>query len=200
VDTLEIEVKIRFPDAGEARRAVLSAGGAEVRPRHFEENSILDTPAGDLAARSALLRVRSASDGRAFLTFKEKVPTEARAKIRIEREVEVSSAEILAAILRGAGFVPIYRYQKYRTVFSLGAATVDLDETPMGCFIEIEGSREAIASAASRLGASEADFIVEDYRALFREWREARGLPPGDMVFEDERPAGGGSPTGAAER
>jgi len=84
-----------------------------------------------------------------------------------------------------AGFVSTYRYQKYRTMFRLGDATIDLDETPMGCFIEIEAPAAALASAAARLGAKESEFLVEDYRTLYREWLDARGLPPSDMIFED---------------
>jgi len=193
-EPLEIEVKIRFEGAEAARRAILAAGGAETRARHFEDNRILDTPAGDLATRQALLRVRSTSDGRGFVTFKEKVATDVRAKVRIERESEVSSADAIAAILEGAGFVTTYRYQKYRTVFRLGRATVDLDETPMGCFIEIEAERDAILEAASRLGAKESEFLVEDYRTLYHDWLREKGLPLSDMLFP---PRGAGSPPAA---
>ena len=192
-DPLEIEVKIRYPDAASARRAILAAGGRERRPRHFEENRILDTAAGDLVARSALLRVRSTSDGEGVLTWKEKVVSDLKAKVRREWETKVDSPEVLVTILERAGFQIVYRYQKYRTVFDLDGATIDLDETPMGCFIEIEAAAEAILLAAARLGIPERDFIVEDYRSLYREWLEAKGRPFTDMIFED-----GGS--GAASR
>jgi predicted adenylyl cyclase CyaB len=189
-DPLEIEVKVRYPDAASALRAIVAAGGRESRARHFEENFVLDTVAGDLVARSALLRVRRSSDGEGFLTFKEKVVSEVNAKVRREWETRIEKPEVLLTILEGAGFVIVYRYQKYRTVFALEGATVDLDETPMGCFIEIEAAAEAIPIAAARLGVAESEFIVEDYRALYREWLEARGRPFADMVFEDAGPGG----------
>jgi len=183
VRQLEVEVKIRARSAAEARRRILTAGGIEIRPRHFEDNRILDTPSGDLAARRALLRVRSTSDGRGWVTFKEKVGEDTRAKVRDEWESEVSSAEALAAILERAGFVVSYRYQKYRTVFRAGGATIDLDETPMGCFIEIEGSEESLDAMTKVLGAGEADRIVEDYRTLWYAWLAGQGRPESDMVF-----------------
>jgi predicted adenylyl cyclase CyaB len=194
VSGLEIEVKIRFGGAEAARRAILAAGGVEVRARHVEDNRIYDTPAGDLAARSALLRVRAAGDGRGFVTFKEKVASDVHAKVRAEVEVEVSSADAMAAILEAAGWVPVYRYQKHRTVFRMSGAAVDLDETPIGCFVEIEASPEELRSAAARLGAGEDAFIVDDYRALHLRWLEERGLPRGDMVFGEGPPRGRGAP------
>ena len=181
----EIEVKVRYEGAEAARRAILAAGGVETRPRHFEENRIYDTPAGDLAARHALLRLRSTSDGGAWMTFKEKRGEDTRAKVRDEWEVEVSSAEVLSTILEHAGFVVSYRYQKHRTVYRAGAATIDLDETPMGCFIEIEGTEEILDATAARLGIADAARIVDDYRTLWYAWLDGRGLPHGDMVFPE---------------
>lgn len=187
---LEIEVKIRFDGPEAARKAILAAGGVETRPRHFEENRIFDTPAGELVARSALLRVRETGDGEGVLTWKEKVASEARAKVRLEWETKVASPGTLVTILERAGFVVIYRYQKYRTVFELGGATIDLDETPMGCFIEIEAPAERIPVIAARLEAKESEFIVEDYRTLYREWLAERGREFGDMVFTDSGEGG----------
>jgi len=185
VEALEVEIKIRFGDAESARRAILAAGGIETRPRHFEDNRLFDTPAGDLVARQALLRVRETSDGVGVLTFKEKVAGETRAKVRREWEVRVASPADLAAILERCGFVGTYRYQKYRTEFSVEGATVDLDETPMGCFVEIEAPMERLAALAASLGARDGDRLVEDYRSLYHAWLAERGLPPADMVFTD---------------
>lgn len=190
VEALEVEVKIRFEKPEAARRAILAATGVEKRSRYFEENRIFDTPGRDLAARGALLRIRCTSDGEGLLTFKEKVESEVRAKVRKEWEVRIDSPETLATVLTRAGFVTTYTYQKYRTVFRIGEAVVDLDETPMGCFVEIEGSPDSIREAAARLGARQSDFLVEDYRTIYHAWLAERGLPPADMVFPDRSPGG----------
>lgn len=192
-EPLETEVKIRLGSAAQARRAILEAGGVEARKRHFEDNRIFDNPGRSLTDRGALLRVRATSDGGGRLTYKEKVETAERVKIRREWETEADPPEIMARILEMTGFQVIYRYQKYRTVFRLGEAAIELDETPMGCFVEIEGPRAAIPEIAALLGVGEEGFITEDYRTLHLAWLEERGLPPGDMVF----PEGEGSPEAA---
>jgi len=185
LSALEIEVKIRFADAGAARSAITAAGGIETRGRHFEDNRVYDTPGSDLRDRGALLRVRETSDGGGVVTFKEKVESDLRAKVRREYEAEVRPAATFGEILQKAGFVPTYHYQKYRTVFRLDGAVIDLDETPMGCFVEIEAAASLIESVAKRLGARAEEFIVDDYRTIYHAWLADRGRPPSDMVFQD---------------
>lgn len=180
---LEIEVKLRFGSPEEARKAIVAAGGVEKRSRHFEENRIYDASDGCLVRRQALLRLRATSDGQAWLTFKERVESSVHAKVREETEVSVASAVPLAAILEKLGFVTIYRYEKYRTVFEMSGAIVDLDETPMGCFVEIEAAEGRLEEVVSALGADPAEAITGDYRSLYKSWLEERGLPLEDMVF-----------------
>ncbi len=184
-DVIEREVKIRFADPTKAREAIVRAGGVESRARAFEDNRIFDNPERALAARGSLLRVRSTMGGGGRLTFKEKVESRSRAKVRREWEVVVEPAAVLAEILSRSGFSVVYRYQKYRTTFRIEDCLVELDETPIGCFVEIEGPEPAIFHVASRLGAATEDLISDDYRTLHLAWLEERGLPPGDMVFPD---------------
>ena len=66
----------------------------------------------------------------------------------------IADPEALERILVGLGFRPCYRYQKYRTLFAVGELQVCLDETPIGCFVELEGAPEAIDRAAERLEVS----------------------------------------------
>ena len=55
---------------------------------------------------------------------------------------------------------------------------IEIDETPIGCFLEIEGDAAGIAAVASELGFTPADYIAESYAGLF----VAAG-GKGDMVF-----------------
>lgn len=190
-EPLEIEVKIRLGGAGEARKRILAAGAVPIRERHFEDNRIFDNKERELSRRGALLRVRATGDGMGRLTYKEKVKSDLRAKVRREWEVEVQPPEALVRILSMSGFEETYRYQKYRTVFRLEGCHIDLDETPMGCFVEIEGAADAIPRAARLLGVPEEAFITEDYRSLHRTWLDERGLPPGDMLYPDGEAPGG---------
>lgn len=187
-ELLETEIKLRFDSVAGARRRIEAAGGRLVRERHFEDNRIFDNPERALSERGALLRVRATSDGSGRITYKEKVPAGEegpgpRAKVRREWEIEARPAATAARILELAGFEVVYRYQKHRTTFRVEGCSVELDETPMGCFVEIEGPREEIGRVAERLGAREKDFITEDYRSLHLAWLEDRGLPAGHMIF-----------------
>ncbi len=184
-DQIEREVKIRFADPAKARSAIEAAGGVESRSRSFEDNRIFDSPSRSHASKRSLLRVRAVAGGQGRLTLKEKVDTESRAKVRREWEITVEAPGALAEIFSRVGFEVTYRYQKYRTSFRIEDCLVELDETPIGCFVEIEGPEPSIFDIATRLGAGEEDLIAEDYRSLHLAWLEERRLPPGDMVFQD---------------
>jgi adenylate cyclase class IV len=115
-------------------------------------------------------------------------------KVREEREVRASDERAIAEILGALGLAPRFRYEKYRSTYRLpGIAhvVVELDETPMGDFLELEGRREAIDRAAARLGFGRADYIIESYGALYAE-DCAEG---GRAVFQNEP----GGPVRAAE-
>ena len=75
---------------------------------------------------------------------------------------------------------------------------IAIDETPIGVFVEIEGSEEHIHHAAAALGKTAADYLTASYRALYAEHCNARGVEPGDMVFGEEQAgeAGGAGPIG----
>jgi len=88
-------------------------------------------------------------------------------------------------VLERLGFTVWFRYQKYREEFGARDAIVALDETPIGTFVEIEGSEAAITEMAVALGRSEADYLLDSYRGLYVQHCEASGTPVGDMVFEE---------------
>ena len=61
---------------------------------------------------------------------------------------------------------------------------IELDETPLGTFLELEGPAEAIDRAAQELGYSRKDYIAKSYLALYLEECRRRGEQPKNMVFE----------------
>jgi len=78
-----------------------------------------------------------------------------------------------------------FRYQKYREEFGYQDAIVALDETPIGIFVEVEGSEAAIRQMAAALGRSDGDYILDSYRGLFVRHCEEHGVPCTDMVFSE---------------
>ena len=182
---IEIEVKLAIgPLEPEARR-LGQLGALLVHPRSLEDNVLLDLGEGRLRARGAMLRVRKYG-GQATLTYKEPGPEAEPAGYKVRREMEtaIDDADALIGILSAAGFRRVWRYEKYRTVYQLEGVQALLDETPIGNFLELEGSRESIDSLSHRLGRTSADYIASSYQALQERWCRDRGLLQGDMVFE----------------
>lgn len=185
--SVEREIKLRFETVEDARAAILAAGASPLLGRRLQEDSLLDTEDGQLRQRRCVLRVR-AECGKSRLTFKGPLQP-GIFKIREEIETVVGDGDVLLRVLEELGLRVWFRYEKYREEFSHEDVIVAIDETPLGVFVEIEGSETGIASMAEALGRSTSDYIADSYRALFLRHQEALGLAGTDMVFD--RPDGG---------
>ena len=180
--TVEREIKLRFASADEARTAVIAAGATPLLGRRLQEDALLDTADGQLRQRQCVLRVRIEC-GKSRLTFKGPVQP-GILKIREELETVVGDGTIVRRVLEELGLKVWFRYEKYREEFAHEDVIVAIDETPVGVFVEIEGSESGIASMAQALGRSPRDYVVDSYRALFVKHRQALGLTGTDMVFD----------------
>ena len=90
-------------------------------------------------------------------------------------------------ILEHLGFSAAARYEKHRETWLLGGIEVVLDHTPMGDFVEIEGSRESLDSTAASLDLDPEKAVRGSYLSLWSEYRKShrgRDLPV-DMVFPE---------------
>ena len=180
----EVEIKLAFPSPEDAVLRVEAIGARLLNPREFEDNRVYDLADGALRADGRLLRLRRAGD-RATVTFKSRVAGKHRHKVRIEHETGVADPEQFEEILAGLGYSAVYRYQKYRSVYSADRVEISIDEVPIGCYIELEGEPDAIDRLATRLGFGPKDYIRESYLSLHRAHAESSGTPMGDMVFAD---------------
>lgn len=145
---------------------------------------------GRASRRVMLTFKRPAMSLEAAPSMEGRVVAAGRHKVREEIEVEVSDAENLTKIFEGLGMRGWFRYEKYRTTFKLPAALrwaqgllIELDETPIGTFMELEGPAEAIDRAAKELGYSPRDYVLKNYLALYAEECRRRNEQPRDMVF-----------------
>ena len=182
--TLEREIKLRFDSAEEARAAVLRTGATPVRGRRLQEDCLLDTAGEPLRVRRCVLRVRIES-GKSLLTFKGPVQPSVM-KVREELETVIGNGPLVIRILEELGYAIWFRYQKYREEFALEDVVVAVDETPVGTFVEIEGGDRGIVDMAQALGRGPADYLLDSYRRLYLVDCKTRGVPPGDMLFEDD--------------
>lgn len=185
--TLEIEVKLACDDLDRLRNA-----GYELKlekPRHFEDNWLLDFPDESLFKQGAALRVRMVN-GKGTVTYKGivKETHESRLKVREEIETSVTNPQKMIQLFERLGFRRSFRYQKYRTGYRVthngSEFKVVLDETPMGRFIEIEGDEADVLKALEAAGFSAEDIIRHSYPELQEARCRARGVPLEDLVFE----------------
>ena len=178
----ENEIKLAFPSPELAIRRLREAGAAEIHGRLFEDNVLFDLPDRALCGSGRLLRLRRSGE-RAYLTFKAPVAGSHRHKVKAEHETEVFDGDAMASILAGVGFEPVYRYQKFRTTFRLNGVEAVVDETPLGTYVELEGTPEDVDRAAAALGATPQDYITDTYRELHERDAAARGVAVGDLLM-----------------
>lgn len=195
----EVEIKLRVTDL-RATILAIQALGATSQGRVFEANTLYDTPHSDLRRRGRLLRVRTESAApeshgvrpnrvhRIVLTSKAPPPrsakTKSRFKERAEREVVVShDSRDWRATLAPLGFQAAFRYEKYRTSFRLRGLHLDLDETPVGTFLELEGRPAAIDRVARTLGYKPSAYIRGTYWDVYAADCRRHGRPIKNMVF-----------------
>jgi adenylate cyclase class 2 len=181
----EVEIKLAVSGV-EAARALLKTSGFRVfRKRVFEANTVFDTAGTELRNSGQLLRIRTAGKT-VTLTYKG-VAMPGRHKSREEIETVVSSDSAAAAIFERLGYLPMFRYEKYRTEFKQPAVDgiATLDETPIGVYLELEGPPRWIDATARRLGFKRSDYITDSYGRLYFLWCESRRIPPTHMVFGD---------------
>lgn len=181
--TNETEIKLAVDDANAARGLLRAAGFRVFKRRVFEANTVFDTQELTLRKAGLLLRVRQAGSVRT-LTYKGP-STPSKHKSREELELVIPDARVISAILERLGFHPVFRYEKYRTEYKKpgGRGVATLDETPVGIYLELEGSALWIDRTARKLNFSEQDYITQSYAALYLDWCRRHGIEPGDMVF-----------------
>jgi adenylate cyclase, class 2 len=214
---IEIKLPVEDPKGLRAAIKGLGAHLVSAGSRRVHEwNVVFDTPEERLKTRGELLRIRTETAAgskskrsrtkaeRSLLTFKRPVRGRSLSaeqsaaprghKIREEIELHVGDAKALTRIFEGLGLRGWFCYEKFRTTFRLPQSRkwakgllIELDETPIGTFLELEGPPQAIDRAARELGFARRDYIVTNYLTLYREecWR--RGETPRHMVFAKEK-------------
>jgi adenylate cyclase, class 2 len=194
----EIEVKLRVADLAALVRR-LKRLGARLHGRVLEQNTLYDTPSADFRRRGRLLRLRIETPAPskllpggarcAILTSKAPVPQSGRRpryKERLERELAVETPARWPSALRAVGLRSSFRYEKHRTTFRLPGLHLDLDETPVGTFLELEGPPRAIDRVARALGYAPGEYINGTYWDLYAADCRRRGRKPTNMLLSSK--------------
>jgi len=181
---LEVEVKIRFDGDPEAARALVESRGFKVaEARLLETNIIFDRNSAELRRGDQLLRLRRTGNI-ARVTYKgpqQRGPYKSREEI----EFDVSDVHAFELVLERLGYLPRFRYEKYRTTFAAPGepGEVTVDETPIGIYLELEGPPQWIDATAQRLGFSARDYITASYTTLYEQYRQSHQDAAQDMIF-----------------
>lgn len=177
----EVEIKFLVVDPKELARKLRKCGFQLITRRTHEMNVLYDLPGHPLRRRGEILRLRKYGD-RWLLTHKSK-GTAQKHKSRVETETAISDGAKLDRILRGVGFFPSFRYEKFRSEWTDKNGKVVIDETPIGTVAEIEGQPRWIDRTAKQLGIPRASYITLSYGAMFEQWKRRTGSPAKEMTF-----------------
>ena len=185
---VETEVKIRVPDGADAARALIERQGYPlIDARTLECDQLFDRD-GELRRSGRILRLRKIGQ-RAIATYKgpalSETETEQRYKQREEVEFDVSNADAFQRMLERLGYAPRFRYEKFRTKFATPgeAGVISIDETPIGVYLELEGTPAWIDRTAAQLGLSPKEYLTMSYGSVYQEYRRAHPNAPEDMIF-----------------
>jgi adenylate cyclase, class 2 len=190
----EIELKFPVYDPAALQTLLPSLGFHLETPRTFEHNTLYDTPARDLRARTQLLRLRQYGN-LCTLTHK-RLPDNylpgSRYKTRIETETTLADCNAMAEIFKQLGYVPAFIYEKYRTEWShpispdsTTLAHLVIDETPIGIYAELEGPPDWIDQALIDLHIDPATCLTDSYGKLFLDWKQRTGHPAENLTFAE---------------
>jgi adenylate cyclase, class 2 len=84
------------------------------------------------------------------------------------------------------GLRPAFCYEKFRTTYALRGLPqlkVELDETPVGIYLELEGPVTSIDRGARLLGYVRKDYLKDSYGSLYLAECKRSGHKPGNMLF-----------------
>jgi predicted adenylyl cyclase CyaB len=180
---IERELKFAGVDLDLLRSRLLELEAERVGPPSDEDNWILDR-AGELRSTGGVLRIRRDGQG-CLVTFKGPATYDGPAKVRKELEIRLANAEDALVLFEALGYAVEKRYQKIREEWRLGAETICLDHTPIGDFVEFEGSKaEAVAK---RCGFDPTTAVRKSYLMLYEDHLAAHPDAPRDMIFPDSK-------------
>ena len=186
------EIELKFPvDDPQQFQARLPALGFHLEtPRTFESNTLYDTRAHTLREARQILRIRSYG---ALWTLTHKRPSAedsagSRYKVRVETETHLDDGPALALIFEQLGYLPTFRYEKFRTEWTHASDTgghLVIDETAIGTWAELEGPPAWIDRMLGELRIDPATCITASYGKLFLNWKARTGSSAENLAFDE---------------
>ena len=178
----EVEIKFHVADIATLEGQLKASGFRLQTQRTHEFNTIYDLPDHSLRGRGELLRLRKY--GVTWTVTHKSKGAAGKHKSRKEIETKVEDGEQLATLFRSLGYVPTFRYEKFRTEWASEGGLVVIDETPIGIIAEIEGEAGWIDRTAKTLGVAESEYSTKSYAELYGEWKRNSGSDAAEMTWQ----------------
>jgi adenylate cyclase, class 2 len=192
----ETEVKFFLYNLARMEEHLQTMEASLFQYRTHELNLRFDTPQGDFIRNGRVLRLRQ--DQSIHLTYKDNTQLKDGVLSRREIEFSVTDFDKARQFLEALGFEIVFKYEKFRTTYTLTRGELDasegrldqnihimLDELPYGNFIEIEGDFDKLRPLAELLGISWDAAIPASYHTLFDHVVKTRNLKFRDLCFDN---------------
>ncbi|HEV2116620.1 MAG TPA: class IV adenylate cyclase [Terriglobales bacterium] len=177
----EVEIKFLVDDVATLEDRLRALGFDRQTPPTHEINTLYDTSRGGLRKSGQLLRLRKYGE---IWTLTHKARGRpGKHKTRSETETQVTNGENMNAILLSLGYLPSFRYEKFRAEWEDAEGHVLVDQTPIGNLAEIEGPPDWIDATAERLGVDPKQYITKNYADLFNDWKRRTHSSARAMTF-----------------
>jgi len=169
---LEVELKVKVPSLDPVREQLVRRH-AQFRGKVHEHDIYYNAPHRDFGVTDEAVRVRY-TDDHAVVTYKGPKISKFGLKAREELNFAVESGETFETMLDRLGFLKTREVNKWRENYSLGTASISLDNVDgLGTFAEIEvitanesdNPTDRIAKIAQEIGV-EGEPILESYLEL----------------------------------
>lgn len=176
---IERELKFAAEELNTLRERLVELEAERVSPASSEENWVLDR-GSELQASGCILRLRKDRSG-AILTYKGPAVMDGGVKLRRELETRVEDLEQMRRVFEQLGYHMVRRYQKVREEWRLGGVKICLDHTPIGDFVEFEGT--GAETVAKRCGFDPKEAERRNYLRLYEDYVKEHPDASPDMVF-----------------
>ena len=171
-DEIEVKIEVSETELESLRVRLKTAGFSKTANRQKEENLLFDFPDRRLTNSGCALRLREYG-GKIVMTYKGPRKADPLLKIREEIETLLTDFNAAKSIFEAIGLEVTFSYGKYREKYSIedqsDPVEICIDETPVGNFVEIEGSRRNIDRFAVLFNWGPDRFIQKNYIDLYQE-------------------------------
>jgi len=170
---IEIEVKFEISNIRKIQQGLKKIGAKKIS-KVLQQDISFDDENETFMKQDKLLRVRKEGDN-VILAFKSK-KKKARFKEAEEIEIKVSDFKKTKGILKRIGFYPMGEFRKTRERWDFKNSEILIDQTALGNFLEIEGTKKEIEEIIKLLELDSKKRSSKTYHELYKEYCKKKGI------------------------